>query len=252
MSVYDEPLYYEIAFSFVDPEKQVSLFEELIRRFSGIEARRFLDIGCGPGLQLREIARRGYEAVGLDRSPRMLEHLEREAELMGVSIETFQADMNDFSLEKRADFAFTMMGTICYAGDNRGMLSHLGSVAASLNRGGLYLIENLRLDWASEGFFGAESWTIERNGIQVKTTYEIRLEDALTQMLEERMTLEVDDHGSVKVLEERATTKMIFPQEFLTLVELQDQFEFIGWFERDKPERLEKASMDNIALLRRR
>ncbi len=71
-SVYGEPLYYEIAFGFVDPTAQVDLFEEFQRRYGETRANRFLDIGCGPGLQLREIARRGYEAVGLDLNPNML------------------------------------------------------------------------------------------------------------------------------------------------------------------------------------
>jgi hypothetical protein len=71
-------------------------------------------------------------------------------------------------------------------------------------------------------------------------------------MLTETMTLEVDDHGRKMLLEESRDTRMIFPQEFLTLVELNGRFEFIGWFERDKVVRLKEASMDNIALLRRR
>ena len=66
MDVYTKPLYYEIAFSFVNPQKQADLFEEFIRKYSRIEVERFLDLGCGPALQLRELAKRGYEAVGLD------------------------------------------------------------------------------------------------------------------------------------------------------------------------------------------
>lgn len=252
MPVYAEPLYYEIAFSFVDAKRQVDLFEEFIEKHSRIKVKRFLDIGCGPGLQLREIARRGYGVVGLDLSPQMLSYLNERAGEEGVGIETVRADMTDFSLEEPVDFAFIMMGTIGLIDSKEGFLSHLDCVADSLMPGGLYLIENLRLDWANEGFFGAESWVMERDGIRVKTTYDIRLKDALSQMLTETMTLEVDDHGRTMVLEESRETRMIFPQEFLTLVELNGRFEFIGWFERDEMVRLKKASMDNIAVLRRR
>ena len=65
-TIYKEPRYYEIAFSFIDTRKQVDLFERFIRKYSRINVKRFLDIGCGPTLQLREIAKRGYEAIGLD------------------------------------------------------------------------------------------------------------------------------------------------------------------------------------------
>jgi hypothetical protein len=160
--------------------------------------------------------------------------------------------MSDFSLEEPVDFAFIMMGTIGLIDSKEGLLSNLDCVADSLMSGGLYLIENLRLDWANEDFFGAESWVMEKDGIRVKTTYDIRLKDALTQILTETITLEVDDHGRKVLLKESRDTRMIFPQEFLTLVELNGRFEFIGWFERDKVVRLKEASMDNITLLRRR
>lgn len=63
MEVYKQPLCYEIAFGFVDARVQVDNFEKLIKRFSKIGVNSFLDIACGPSLQLREIARRGYEAI---------------------------------------------------------------------------------------------------------------------------------------------------------------------------------------------
>jgi len=66
MDIYKHPRYYEIAFSFFDPKQQVDCFEEIIAKFSKVKVKRFLDIACGPSLQLREIAKRGYEAVGLD------------------------------------------------------------------------------------------------------------------------------------------------------------------------------------------
>jgi len=252
MPVYAEPLYYEIAFSFIDPEKQVDLFEEFIGEYSKIEVKRLLDIGCGPSLQLREAARRGYEAVGLDLSPQMLRYLEERAEEEGVSVETVKADMTDFRLEQPVDFAFIMMGTICEIGSKDGFLRHLDCVADSLREGGLYLIENLRLDWAKDGFFGPDSWTMERDGIRVKSTYDVQLKDALAQTLIETIRLDVDDHGRKLVFEESGETRMIFPQEFLILVEMNGRFEFLGWFERDRMVRLEKASMDNIILLRRK
>ncbi len=211
MSAYSEPLYYEIAFGFVDAKKQVDLFENFIGKYSRIKARRFLDLGCGPGLQLREIARRGNEAIGLDMSQQMLDYLERRAAEEGVRVQTIRADMTDFRLEEKADFAFTMMGTICEIDSGEGLLSHLNCVACSMRSGGLYLIENLRLDLASEGFFLPQSWTMERDGARVKTTYDIRLKDALTQTLTETLVLEVDDHGRSMVFRESGDTRMVFP-----------------------------------------
>jgi SAM-dependent methyltransferase len=251
-TAYKQPFYYEIAFSFIDAKKQVDLFENFIEKYSEIKVKRFLDIGCGPSLQLREIARRGYEAVGLDSCPEMLKYLNKKAEEEGVRLKTVKADLRDFKLEKKVDFAFIMMGTISYVDSNYQLLVHLDSVADSLKKGGLYLIENFRLDWASEDFFGPESWTMEKDGIRVKTIYDIQLKDALMQTITETMRLEVDDHGEKSSFEEIVNTKIIFPQEFLTLVQLNGRFEFIGWFERHRLKKLTKANMDNITILRKR
>ena len=252
---YSQPRFYEIAFGFVDPVRQADLLLTHARWHARVRARAFLDVGCGPAPQLRELARRGYRAVGLDRSERMLAHLRARARAEGLRIETVRADMRSFRLRERVDVAFIMMGTIAYLGDNDEVLGHLRSVAGAVKRGGLYVIENMKLDWAGEGggpLFGGQVWTAADGDTEVRTTYGVRLVDALTQTLEETLTLEVDDGGERWRLTDRALTKMVLPEEFRALVRLEGSFEFVGWFERLSPKRLRKASFDNIAVLRRR
>ncbi len=253
MEAYKQPLYYEIAFGFVNPKEQVDNFEKLIKKFSKIKVNRFLDIACGPSLQLREIARRGYEAVGLDSSSQMLNYLEKKAKEEELRIETIQADMTDFRLKKKVDFAFIMMGSLDVESDKK-FLSHLDSVAASLNKGGLYFIQNKLLDWTKAE---KESWTMERNGITVETTFEIRFKHILNQIYTEKMTLEVDDHGKRKKFVQEEDLKFIFPQEFKMLIKLNGKFEFLGWWKGncntwhlDKPLEKVKNLSDNMVLLR--
>ena len=50
MVIYEQLLYYEIAFSFINPEEYIDNFEEIIKKFSEIKVKRFLDIACGPSL----------------------------------------------------------------------------------------------------------------------------------------------------------------------------------------------------------
>jgi len=250
MAVYKEPFYYEIAFSFVDPKKQVDLFEKFIEKYSKIKVRRVLDIACGPSLQLREIAKRGYEAVGLDLSLQMLKYLKQKAKEEEVKIETIKANMVNFKLKKKADFAFIMMGSFRFK-SNQELLKHLDCVSNSLKKGGLYLIENLELDWPKLSF-KPQSWVMKRDGIRVKTTYKLELKDVLSQTSEENIILEVNDHGKKIKLIKKEIMKNVFPQEFLTLVELNNKFEFPGWFERFKFKKLKKASMDNIIILRKK
>jgi SAM-dependent methyltransferase len=249
-------LYYEIAFSFFDVRQQVDTFEVIINKFSRIRVRRFLDIACGPSLQLREIAKRGYEAVGLDLAPEMLGYLSRKAEEEGLRIETVRADMSNFRLKRKVDFAFIMMGSLVFE-SNEKLMDHLDSLACSLRRGGLYFIQNRVVDWTGPV---EQSWTEERDGIRVKTTFSIRWKDILNQVYTERLTLEVEDHGQTRTFVSEEDLKHIFPQEFKLLVKLNDKFEFLGWWEGnestwflDKPlEKSLKPSNINMVLLRRK
>jgi SAM-dependent methyltransferase len=256
MEIYRHPLYYEIAFSFFDVKKQVDTFELVIKEFGKTKVRRFLDVACGPSSQLREIARRGYEAVGLDLASEMLEYLSKKAKEEGLVIQTVQADMCNFRLEKKADFAFIMMGSLVVESTEK-FLSHLDSVACSLNKGGLYFIQNKGVDWTRTE---EQSWTMEKEGIVVKTAFNTHWKDILNQIYTEELTLEVNDHEQTMKLEGKEDLKFIFPQEFKTLIRLNGKFDFLGWWEGtestwflDRP--LEKAkalSNINMVLLRKK
>jgi SAM-dependent methyltransferase len=256
MEIYKHPLYYEVAFSFFDVRKQVDTFEAIIKKFSRIKVRRFLDIACGPSLQLREIAKRGYNAVGLDLATEMLRYLSRKAKEEGIRIETVQADMSNFRLKKKVDFAFIMMGSLVVK-SNEKFMDHLDSVAYSLKRGGLYFIQNQMVDWTGTV---EQGWTVEREGITVKTTFSIHWKDILNQVYTERIRLEVNDHTQTRKLVSEEDLKFVFPQEFKALVKLNNKFEFLGWWEGtestwflDKP--LEKSKTPNninMILLRRK
>jgi SAM-dependent methyltransferase len=255
VDIYKHPLYYEIAFSFFDVKKQIDAFEEIIEKFSKIKVKRFLDIACGPSLQLRELARRGYEVVGLDIAPEMLAYLSDKAKEERLRIETVQADMCAFRLKPKVDFAFIMMGSLVTDSDAK-LLGHLDSVAGALKRGGLYLIQNKAADWTNN----EQRWTVERAGITVNTTFNTRWKDVVDRIYTEKLILDVNDHGKKIRLESEEDLKFDFPQQFKTLIALNNKFEFLGWWEGtestwflNKPiEKAKSPRNTNMVLLRRK
>lgn len=250
--IYNQAKYYKIAFSFVDQKKQADLFEKFIKKFSKVKVKSVLDIACGTALQLREMAKRGYKTIGLDASAKMLDYLKKESLREGLKIETVKADMNNFRLKQKVDFAYIMMGSIIYVKNNELFLSHLNSVADSLNSGGLYLIENLAINWADPSFLKPQSWTMKQDGIKVKTTYQILPKDPLRQIVTQTLKLEVNDNGKKMEFVDMDDLKNFFPEEFKLLVEKNGKFEFIGFFERGKARILKKISPNNIVLLRKK
>lgn len=177
---YSHPKYYEIAFGFRgDCKSETDFFEECMRRHSTIPVKRVLEIASGPSPHLKELARRGYEYIGVDLNPAMLDYAREKAKSIGAPATFLEADMRDFRLDVPADFAYVTLGSL-YVESTEALLSHFHSVAASLRSGGLYV-----LHWCIEfvwdrGLNQRYEWTEQQDGVTVSVVSSVR--DKLVQI----------------------------------------------------------------------
>ena len=74
MQVYDNPKYYEIAFSFRDIPKEVDFIEQIIAKESKIPVKSFLEIASGNSPHMKELCKRDYSYIGLELSKQMIEY----------------------------------------------------------------------------------------------------------------------------------------------------------------------------------
>lgn len=251
MSLYENPCYYDLAFSFRDIKEEVNFFEQCIKKFSKIKVEKVLEIGCGPSPYLLELAKRGYVFTGLDMSKKMLEYSVEKAEKAKIEIETIHADMCSFKCKDKFDFVFCMLGSIA-AKSNKDFLSHLSAVSDCLNKGGLYLIDGAaNFNWVQ---LSKENWTILKEDLTINVTWEEIPVNFVEQKVLERCTVEAIKDEETKILKEETIVKVTFPQEFLELVNKNKQLEFIGWYNNfDLTQPLDKATKFSrpITLLRR-
>lgn len=226
-TIYDNPKFYEIAFSFRDIPAEVDIFERLFREYAANPVKSILEIGCGNSPHLGELLRRGYAYTGLDISQAMLAYSAQKAAAMPGKATFAQAEMLDFTIPQKVDFAFIALGSLA-ARHTADLFSHFQSVARALNPGGLYL-----MDWCIHfaPFSDQEdTWTIEQEGIQVTTHYAERLVDAVEQQVEETLVLEVLEDGVARTFTEKRINRVVFPQEFLQIIARVPEFEFVGWW----------------------
>jgi SAM-dependent methyltransferase len=234
-TVYENPKYYEIAFSFRDVAAEVDTFERCFADYAELPVRHILEIGCGSSPHLEELLRRGYTYTGLDISRAMLAYSSKKAAAMDGQARFVHADMIDFSMPQTFDFAFIALGSLC-ARNTDDLFSHFRSVARALNQGGLYL-----LDWCirfAPFSVQDESWSMEQEGIQVRAAFSEKLVDAVEQLVEETLSLEVIQDGSRETFSETGISRVMFPQEFLQIIHQIEALEFIGWWntwDLDKP-----------------
>jgi SAM-dependent methyltransferase len=251
--LYDNPKYYEIAFSFRDISAEVDLFQTCIKRFSHIPVKSVLELGCGNCPHMEELVRRGYQYSGLDISRAMLEYSAEKAKGMGAEVDLMYADMNDFSLNKEVDFVYLLLGSLSVRNTTE-LSRHFDCVAKALKKGGLYLLDwCIQFDppWTTEG---GGAWEMERDGIKVKTTVSWKPINRVHQTFEEIITQKVDDHGKQLEIVDKDVKRAIFPQEFLLFISGRSEFEFVGWWNNwDLDQPLEKAEeIDRPIVLVRR
>jgi len=75
-----------------------------------------------------------------------------------------------------------------------------------------------------------ESWSMEQDKIKVTTRCSGKLIDPVEQLVKETISLEAVDDGTMFHLYEGGVKRVIFPQEFLQIIEHIGGLEFVGWW----------------------
>jgi SAM-dependent methyltransferase len=127
--------FYDLLYGFLDYPAAVGKVEAILER-QAPDAQTLLDVGCGTGRHL-ELLRERYRVEGLDINPVMLETARER--LPGV--ELHEADMVDFSLDRRFDVVISLFSAIAYVRTEERMRAATLSMRRHLNPGGVLLIE---------------------------------------------------------------------------------------------------------------
>src|ERR1700688_3214945 len=104
----DRPRFYDAAYRVFDTARECDSISEILRGHGLQTIDTILDVGCGPGHHLREFARRGIRASGIDSDPQMLAYARRLAESDGARVSFCLADMRQFSLDIQVDAAICL------------------------------------------------------------------------------------------------------------------------------------------------
>src|SRR5262245_62498142 len=73
--------------------------------------------------------------------------------------------------------------------------------------------------------------------------------DPVSQVFRERMTLEAIENGTRRLYRQTHLSRMVFPQELKTVVELAGGFEFVQWFFGFKPHQVLERSRHPIIMV---
>ncbi len=124
----------------VDYSRWADYIEEIFR-LNNIKPVLVLDLGCGTGSFCTEMAKRGYDMIGVDLSVDMLSVASDKAHKYGLNILYINQDMTQFELYGTVDAAVCLMDSINYITSKRGLKKLFKNVENYLNPGGLFIFD---------------------------------------------------------------------------------------------------------------
>ena len=134
--------YYDLIYKDKNYEQECLDIEEYFRRYSKREIKDLLDIACGTGGHSLIFARKGYNVVGIDLSPIMIEKAKRKAMEMGLNnVKFLVQDMRKLNLNIKFDATICLFGSFGYLTSDNEVLSTLRNIRMHLNDDALFIFD---------------------------------------------------------------------------------------------------------------
>ena len=257
INCYNYPQYWDLAFR-SETKLEVEFFEAVAKKYCDFPVRRVLEPGCGGGRLVVEMAARGYDVSAFDLSDDCIRYLRQRLKRRGLTAQLDVGDMTAFQASKPVDMVFNTMNTFRHLTTEADARSHLKSVAASLKKGGLFVLgfHLLPPDADEED---SERWTA-RHG-RTKVTMSLRVLNCDRKKRVE--TIRFNLHVKTGVAQSRRTIRLrsdyrlrIYTADQVKRLfrsvpefELVEVFDF--WYEIDHPVPLDDQLGDAVFLLRR-
>jgi SAM-dependent methyltransferase len=120
---------------------ECDLIEAGFARYGNSPLRTVLDVGCGTGTHVIELARRGYQMTGVDVSPHMLELAAAKSVDLDLADDPtwLLGDARSFQAKGPYDAAIMMFAVIGYLTGNEDVLSGLRNIRRHLKPGALFM-----------------------------------------------------------------------------------------------------------------
>ncbi len=145
-------LYLQVYQPFETPELVRQEVDFMIRALALPEGAKVLDLCCGQGRHSLELARRGFQVVGVDLSEALLYAARQRAEREGLTITFLQSDMREIDFTDEFDAVINMFTSFGYLENEGEDEKVLRKVTQALKQGGKFLLDVMNRDWLIRNF----------------------------------------------------------------------------------------------------
>lgn len=147
----------------VDYRAWGDFFERCFVRY-GISPRLVLDLGCGTGSMTLELARRGFDMIGVDASEEMLSHaMERMYRDGRSGILFLKQDMREFELYGTVGAVVSTLDCMNYLTDEQDLARTFSLVHNYLDPDGVFLFD-VNTPYKFRNTYGNNAYILEDEG----------------------------------------------------------------------------------------
>ncbi len=133
--------YYDALYQKKDYPGECDYLIELWNKFSDIEVKSILDLGCGTGNHSHIFAEKNYDVLGIDQSVEMLNQARNKMQHLSNPANLLVADLCNFNLKQTFDSLISMFAVVGYLTTNSQLSSLFTSVYDHLKPGGLFVFD---------------------------------------------------------------------------------------------------------------
>jgi SAM-dependent methyltransferase len=207
--------YYDVLYIDKDYEKECDFIVEVFKRYSSFKPVKILDVGCGTGGHLIPLARRGYEAVGVDKSEWMIDIAKKKICKYNLPARVLVADVLDFNLDEKFDACIAMFAVINYIVQTDDLIKAFKNIRGHLKPGALFIFDY----WYGPAVLtikpSSRVKVVEKDGIKLIRTVVPELDTFNHIQRSNYYLIAIKDGVVVDETREVHVLRYLFPQELI-------------------------------------
>lgn len=253
-SIYDFPKYYDLLFG-SDWKAEYDFLLACFERYARCEVQRIFEPACGTGRLLIKLANAGYEISGNDLNPKAVAYCNQRLKRAGYPESVSIGDMANFKLKRKVHAAFNTINTFRHLDSEQAAASHLQCIAASLTKGGLYLL-GLHLTPTEGDRDESEMWTARKGNLQVNSVMWSKELDLKKR--NEKLGMTIDVYTPTKTLQivDEMNYRTYTAAQMEKLLATCPELEIAGLhdfcYEIDTPVQISSTTEDVVFVLRKK
>lgn len=133
--------YYDLLTKNVSYPQWAKWYDKMIRAFGGSSDSILLDLACGTGSLTEEMARLGYDCIGIDYSDEMLNQALSKKFQSNLPVQYLKQDMTNLDLFGTVDVTLCTLDALNHLSSLKAIDKTIEKVALFTNPGGLFFFD---------------------------------------------------------------------------------------------------------------